>query len=61
MARKLRAIKGVKKVYEISGNYDVEISLSVKSTVELNDTLEHIREIDGVVATETRLILKKFD
>ncbi len=61
IARKLRAIRGVDRVYEISGDYDVEISLIVGSTTELNDTLERIREVEGVVATETRLVLKKFE
>jgi 2-isopropylmalate synthase len=61
VARKLRAIKGIEKVYEISGNYDIEISLNANSTSELNNTLEQVREIDGVIATETRLVLKKFE
>jgi len=61
IARKLRAIKGVDKVYEISGDHDIEISLIANSTTELNDTLERIREVEGVVATETRLVLKKFE
>jgi len=61
IARKIRAIKGVDRVYEISGDYDIEISLNANSTIELNDVLERIREVDGVVATETRLVLKKFE
>ncbi len=61
IARKLRAIKGVNKVYEISGDYDIEMSLIADSAIELNDSLERIREVEGVVATETRLVLKKFE
>jgi len=61
IARKIRAIKGVDKVYEISGDYDIEISLITESTIELNDILERIREVEGVLATETRLVLRKFE
>jgi 2-isopropylmalate synthase len=61
IARKIRAIKGVGKVYEISGDYDIEISLNADSTIGLNDVLERIRETEGVVATETRLVLRKFE
>ena len=61
IARKIRAIKGVDRVYEISGDYDIEITLNANSTIELNDVLERIREVDGVVATETRLVLRKFE
>jgi len=61
IARKIRAIKGVSRVYEISGDYDIELSLTAKTTPELNDCLEKIRVIDGVVSTNTRIILKKFE
>ncbi|KON27357.1 2-isopropylmalate synthase [miscellaneous Crenarchaeota group archaeon SMTZ-80] len=61
IARKIRAIKGVDRIYEISGDYDIEISLNANSTIELNDVLERIREVDGVIATETRLVLRKFE
>ncbi len=61
IARKIRAIKEVGRVYEISGDYDIEILLNANSTIELNDVLERIREVDGVIATETRLVLKKFE
>jgi len=61
IARKIRVIRGVNRVYEISGDYDVEFSLTAKTTPELNDCLERIRTIDGVVSTNTRLVLKKFE
>jgi len=61
IARRLRALKQISKVYEVTGNYDIEVSITADSTVELNDVLERIREIEGVHATETQLILKKFE
>ncbi len=61
VARKIRVIRGVNRVYEISGDYDVELSFTAKTTPELNDCLERIRSIDGVVGTNTRLVLKKFE
>ena len=61
IARRLRALKKISKVYEVTGNYDIEVSITADSTVELNDILERIREIEGVHATETQLILKKFE
>ena len=61
IARKIRVMRGVNRVYEISGDYDVELSLTARTTPELNDCLERIRTIDGVVSTNTRLVLKKFE
>ena len=61
IARRLRAFKKIKDVYEVTGNYDIEVSIEADSTVDLNQVLERIREIDGVRATETQLVLKKFE
>jgi 2-isopropylmalate synthase len=61
VARKIRVIRGVKRVCEISGDYDIELSFMANTTPELNDCLERIRSIDGVVTTNTRLVLKTFE
>jgi len=61
IARKIRVIRGIKRVCEISGDYDIELSFTGNSTPELNDCLERIRSIDGVVTTNTRLVLKTFE
>jgi len=61
IARRLRALKKISKVYEVTGNYDIQVSITADSTADLNDILERIREIDGVKETETQLILKKFE
>lgn len=61
IARKIRALKKVTKVYEVTGNYDIEATITADSTFDLNEILERIREIEGVEATETQLVLKKFE
>jgi DNA-binding Lrp family transcriptional regulator len=61
IARKIRVIRGVKRVCEISGDYDIELSFTASTTPELNDCLERIRSIEGVLTTNTRLVLKTFE
>ncbi|MEM2840013.1 MAG: homocitrate synthase [Candidatus Bathyarchaeia archaeon] len=61
IARRLKALKKINKVYEVTGNYDIEVTVIAESTAELNEILERIREIEGVEATETQLVLKKFE
>jgi 2-isopropylmalate synthase len=61
IARRLKALKKINKVYEVTGNYDIEVTVIADSTAELNEILERIREIEGVEATETQLVLKKFE
>jgi 2-isopropylmalate synthase len=61
IARRLKALKKITRVYEVTGNYDIEVTITADSTADLNETLERIREIEGVEATETQLVLKKFE
>jgi len=60
VARRIRAVKGITEVCEITGDYDIEVRILADSTQQLNDYLERIRSIDGVAGTETRLVLKRF-
>ncbi|MDI9644130.1 MAG: homocitrate synthase [Candidatus Verstraetearchaeota archaeon] len=61
VARRILWIKGVKKVLEISGDFDIEVMLDVESVNQMNDVLENIRKIKGVTGTNTRIVLKKFN
>ncbi len=49
---------GVDKVYEISGSYDIICFVHAKDIASLNDTIEKIRAIKGVVDTTTSMVLK---
>lgn len=48
-----------KETYEISGKYDIFAIITAKSNEEINDKVEKIRSINGVLDTETFTILKK--
>ncbi|MEM2260672.1 MAG: Lrp/AsnC ligand binding domain-containing protein, partial [Candidatus Methanomethylicaceae archaeon] len=54
-------VKGIKQVLEVSGDFDIEAHICVDSITQLNEVLESIRIIKGVMSTNTRLVLKKFD
>ena len=60
VARRIRAVRGIEEVCEISGDFDVEVRIVADSTQQLNDCLEKIRSIKGVEGTRTRLVLKRF-
>ena len=60
VARRIRAVRGIEEVCEISGDFDVEVRIVADSTQQLNDCLEKIRSIEGVEGTRTRLVLKRF-
>ena len=60
VVRRLKIIKHVSSVYEITGEYDISLMVKAETTHELNNLIEEIRSITGVKQTETRVVLKKY-
>ena len=56
---KLVKLKGVKTVYEITGQYDITTIISASSIAEINNSIDALRKITGVVDTNTVIILRK--
>ena len=56
---KLTKLKGVKTVYEITGQYDITVIISAATIAEINNSIDALRKITGVVDTNTVIILKK--
>jgi DNA-binding Lrp family transcriptional regulator len=57
IAKRIKNLNGVERVYEISGETDIMVIVDVSNTVELNTTIEAIRALGNVKSTKTRLIL----
>ena len=56
---KLAKLNGVKTVYEITGQYDITTIMSASSITEINNSIDALRKITGVVDTNTVIILRK--
>ncbi len=56
---KLTKLEGVKTVYEITGQYDITVIISAATIAEINNSIDALRKIAGVVDTNTVIILKK--
>ena len=56
---KLAKLEGVKTVYEITGQYDITTIMSATSIAEINNSIDALRKITGVVDTNTVIILRK--
>jgi len=56
---KLVKLEGVKTVYEITGQYDITVIISAATIAEINNSIDALRKIAGVVDTNTVIILKK--
>ncbi len=56
---KLAKLEGVKTVYEITGQYDITTIMSATNIAEINNSIDALRKIPGVVDTNTVIILRK--
>jgi 2-isopropylmalate synthase len=61
VVRRLRGIKNVNNVYEMTGDYDISAFVNVEDVMALNNLIEEIRTVMGVKRTETRMVLKKYN
>ncbi len=59
VSMKLTKLEGVKTVYEITGQYDITVIISAATIAEINNSIDALRKISGVVDTNTVIILKK--
>ena len=60
VSKLLKKIPNVETVYEITGQYDIAVIISGLNIAEVNECLEKIRRVDGVVNTNTMIILRSW-
>ena len=56
---KLAGLDGVRRVYEITGQYDIATIIGSSSITGINATIDALRKISGVMDTNTVIILRK--
>jgi DNA-binding Lrp family transcriptional regulator len=59
VSSKLAKLEGVKTVYEITGQYDITTMISASNISDINNSIDALRKISGVIDTNTVIILKK--
>lgn len=50
---KIKSFENVKDVYHVFGQFDFVVIIETKDLSELNKTVDKIRNIDGVIKTQT--------
>lgn len=58
VSEKMRTVKGVEVVYETAGQFDVAAIITGANITDVNKTIEGIRRIDGVISTNTTMVLR---
>jgi DNA-binding Lrp family transcriptional regulator len=60
VSKLLKKFHNVETIYEITGQYDIAVIISGLNIVEVNECIEKIRRVDGVVNTNTMIILRSW-
>lgn len=58
VSNRLKKMRGVDSIYEITGEYDVAVILSGSNIAEINLTVDEIRKLAGINDTNTVVVLK---
>jgi DNA-binding Lrp family transcriptional regulator len=61
VSEKLQKIDGIESVSEITGQFDVFVTISAPNMIEVNKCVDAIREIEGVSGTNTMMVLKSWN
>ena len=60
VSKALKQFSNVETVYEITGEYDIAVTISGLNITEVNECLESIRRLKGVAQTNTMIILRSW-
>jgi DNA-binding Lrp family transcriptional regulator len=58
VSKKIQAIPNVETTYEVSGEYDIVAVISGMNMTEVNECIEKIRMVNGIVKTNTMIVLR---
>lgn len=58
VSKKIQAILNVETVYEVTGEYDIVAVISGMNVTEVNECIEKIRRVEGVMKTNSMIVLR---
>ena len=61
VSQRIMKLDGVVTVHEITGNYDIIASLSAQGILNVNESIDQLRKIQGVTNTNTTIILRTYE
>ncbi len=58
VSKKIQKIPGVETTYEVTGEYDIVTVIGGMNVVEVNECIEKIRRVEGIMKTNTMIVLR---
>ncbi len=60
VSRLIQTIPNVETTYEVTGEYDIVAVIGGMNVVEVNECIEKIRRVQGIVKTNTMIVLRSW-
>jgi DNA-binding Lrp family transcriptional regulator len=60
VSKKIQAIPNVETIYEVTGEYDIIAVIGGMNVNEVNECIEKIRRVEGIMKTNTMIILRSW-
>jgi DNA-binding Lrp family transcriptional regulator len=60
VSKRIREIPNVETIYEVTGEYDIVAVISGMNVVEVNECIEKIRRVEGIMKTNTMIVLRSW-
>jgi len=58
VSKKIQTIPNVETIYEVTGEYDIVAVISGMNVTEVNECIEKIRLVEGIMKTNTMIVLR---
>ncbi len=58
VSKRIQEIPNVETIYEVTGEYDIVAVISGMNVVEVNECIEKIRRVEGIMKTNTMIVLR---
>lgn len=60
VSKHIQQIPNVETVYEVTGEYDIVAVISGMNVVEVNECIDKIRRVEGIMKTNTMIVLRSW-
>jgi Lrp/AsnC family transcriptional regulator of lysine biosynthesis len=60
VSKRIKEIPNVETIYEVTGEYDIIAVITGINIVEVNECIEKIRRVNGIMKTNTMIVLRSW-
>ena len=60
VSKRIQAIPNVETIYEVTGEYDIIAVIGGMNVAEVNECIEKIRRVEGIMKTNTMIVLRSW-